>query len=143
HFDAAFQFAHRTIHQVWIVLFAAVINLGLNVIAIPHWQINGAAVASLIAFVVSIVLTAVLGRRHFVLPFPVRASIHVLVAGAAMGAAVYPFRNDVGPLAVAGQICLGAFVYGAVLIGGFDFLELREHAIAKCRSRRSRAGGFE
>ncbi len=30
HFDAAFQFAHRTIYQVWIVLFVAVINIGLN-----------------------------------------------------------------------------------------------------------------
>src|SRR2546421_17187 len=46
HFDAAFQFAHRTIYQVWIVLFAAVVNVLLNLVAIPRWGINGAAGAS-------------------------------------------------------------------------------------------------
>jgi O-antigen/teichoic acid export membrane protein len=125
HFDAAFQFVHRTIYQVWIVLFAAVVNIGLNLIAIPHWGINGAAVASLLAFVISIALTAGLGRRHFALPFPLAACLQVGLASAAMAAVLFPFRDHVGPLAVALQIAGGAAVYGGVLLG-VNFLHLRE-----------------
>lgn len=134
HFDAAFQFAHRTIYQVWIVLFAALVNVGLNVIAIPRWGINGAAVASLLAFAVSIVLTAWIGRRHFVLPFPVRASLQVLLASAAMGAVIYPFRSAVSPLAVAAQIAGGAVCYGTVLMA-LNFLELRDQLLARWQPR--------
>src|SRR5438874_2447340 len=85
HFDAAFQFAHRTIYQVWIVLFAAVVNLALNLVAIPRWGINGAAGASVVAYLITIALTAWLGRRHFVLPFPFAACGRVTLAGGAVG----------------------------------------------------------
>ena len=57
HWDAAFQFVHRTIYQVWIVLFVAVVNLGLNVLAIPRFGINGAAGASVVAYAISIGVT--------------------------------------------------------------------------------------
>jgi O-antigen/teichoic acid export membrane protein len=130
HFDAAFQFAHRTIYQVWIVLFAAVVNLILNWIAIPRWGINGAAGASVVAFLVAIALTAWLGRRHFALPFPMRECARVLLAGGTMAAMVYPFRQNLGALAVAAQIAAGAAMYGAVLLG-CNFLNLRESIVRK------------
>jgi O-antigen/teichoic acid export membrane protein len=137
HFDAAFQFAHRTIYQVWIVLFAAVVNLVLNVIAIPHWGINGAAVASVLAFVVSIVLTVWLGRRHFELPFPPRACAVVLLASAVMGAMLYPMRNHIGAIALSAQIIAGAIVYAGILLS-CNFLELRDQLLRKVALRRQR-----
>ena len=93
HFDAAFQFAHRTLIQVWIVLAAAVLNVALNVIAIPRFGINGSAVASVLAYVASIALTAAIGRRYFVLPFPVGSAGRVLLAGGAMALLLYPLRG--------------------------------------------------
>jgi len=125
HFDAAFQFVHRTIYQVWIVLFAAIVNVGLNLVAIPRWGINGAAAASLLAFIVSIALTAAVGRRHFALPFPLTSCLQVGLASAAMAAVLLPFRDRVGPLAVALQITGGAAVYGGILLA-VNFLQLRE-----------------
>ena len=130
HFDAAFQFAHRTIYQVWIVLFAAVINLVLNLIAVPRWGINGAATASVIAYVVSIGLTAWLGRRHFALPFPLGTCSVVLLGGAVMAASLFPFRNNVSPYALAAQVGAGAAIYGSILIG-FNFLGLRDALLRK------------
>jgi O-antigen/teichoic acid export membrane protein len=130
HFDAAFQFAHRTIYQVWIVLFAAIVNLVLNLIAIPHWGINGAAAASVIAYVVSIGLTAWLGRRHFALPFPMSTCAIVLFAGAVMATVLFPFRNYLTPYALAAQVAAGAGIYGAILIG-FNFLGLRDALFRK------------
>jgi O-antigen/teichoic acid export membrane protein len=125
HFDAAFQFAHRTIWQVWIVLFAAVVNLGLNYVAIPLWGISGAAGASVVAYVISIALTAWLGRRHFVLPFPVTGAVQVLLSAAAMAALLLPFRGATGMLAVGVQVAAGAAVYGTLLVA-VNFLGLRD-----------------
>jgi O-antigen/teichoic acid export membrane protein len=134
HFDAAFQFAHRTIYQVWIVLFAAIVNITLNWIAIPRYGINGAAGASVLAYLISIVLTAWLGRRHFVLPFPVRPAAQVLLAGGAMAVLLYPLRDDVRPLVVAAQIAGGAIAYVGLLIA-CNFLSLREMLVKKWNAR--------
>ena len=130
HFDSAFQFAHRTIHQVWIVLIAAVVNIVLNVIAIPRYGINGAAAASVIAYLISIVLTIQLGRRYFVLPFPRSASLQVLLAAAVMAALLYPLRQHQSIAAVALEIIAGALVYALVLLS-FNFLDARNLLIKK------------
>ncbi|HEV7299971.1 MAG TPA: oligosaccharide flippase family protein [Tepidisphaeraceae bacterium] len=129
HFDAAFQFAHRTIYQVWIVLFVAIVNIVLNVIAIPTWGIKGAAGATLLAYVVSIGLTAYFGRRHFALPFPLKACAQVVLACGVMAMVLWPFRDAITPAMVATQIAVGIGVYGVVLIGS-NFLGLRD-AIAQ------------
>jgi O-antigen/teichoic acid export membrane protein len=136
HFDAAFQFAHRTLWQVWIVLFAAVLNVLLNLLAIPRWGINGAAGASVIAYAAAIGLTAWLGRRHVALPLPVCACARVLLAGGAMGLLLYPVRQHTGPAAVAAQVTGGALVYAAVLFAS-DFIGIRTQFFA----RRRRAAG--
>src|SRR3954452_9967200 len=86
HFDAAFQFVHRTIHQVWIVLIAAVVNVLLNLLVIRRFGINGSAAASVGAYLISITLTVWVGRRHFALPFPARPFVQVLLAAGAMAA---------------------------------------------------------
>ncbi|HZK81431.1 MAG TPA: polysaccharide biosynthesis C-terminal domain-containing protein [Humisphaera sp.] len=130
HFDAAFQFAHRTIHQVWIVLAAAIVNVALNVIAIPRFGINGSAVASVLAYVVSIVMTVYVGRRYFELPFPLESCFKVLAACLAMALLLYPFRGYQGTLALAVQIGAGAAVYGAALLI-CDFLALRKPLLKK------------
>jgi O-antigen/teichoic acid export membrane protein len=134
HFDAAFQFAHRTIYQVWIVMFVAVVNIALNWLAIPRYGINGAAGASVMAYVLSIGLTAWLGRRHFVLPFPVMPCAKVLAAGGLMAAALYPFRGDRRPVMVAMQILAGGVIYCGTLVA-VNFLEVREMAMQSWKKR--------
>jgi O-antigen/teichoic acid export membrane protein len=124
HFDAAFQFAHRTVSQVWIVLAAAALNVGLNVVAIPRWGINGAAGASVVAYAVAIALTVWVGRRHVWLPVPLGEVGRVVAAAAVMGAVLWPWRDAVTPGAVAAQVAGGALVYGAVLVGT-DFMGVR------------------
>jgi len=58
----------------------------------------------------------------------------VLLAGAVMGAVLYPLRDRVGSVAVIGQIAVGAGVYGLVLLltnflglGGAVWRKLRPH----------------
>jgi len=138
HFDAAFQFAHRTLSQVWIVLVAAVANLALNLVAIPRWGLNGAAGASVAAYLIAIGLTIVVGRRHVRLPLGGASAAAVLVAGAVMGLLLYPLRRHVEPVAVAAHIAGGALVYTAVLLA-LDFLGLRTQGVRAWRTRRQAA----
>lgn len=135
HFDAAFQFAHRTIHQVWIVLVAALVNLGLNLWAIPRFGINGAAAASVLAYVVSIALTILVGRRHFVLPFPMDALAHVLLASGAMAIVLWPLREYRGAFAMSAQLGIAMLIYGGVLFS-FDFLGTRRAFFERLASSR-------
>lgn len=125
HFDAAFQFTHRTIMQVWIAVAVVAINIGLNLWLIPAWGILGAAIASVASFGASNALTVWLGRREVVLPFPWRQAFEVLIACLLMGALLLPLRQWVHPAALAGQICGGAGLYAAALIG-LNFLGLRD-----------------
>jgi len=115
HFDSAFQFVHKTAHQVWIVLVAAVVNVGLNLLIVRRFGINGSAAASVVAYAVSIALT-VAGRRHFTLPFPLVPFTQVMACGCVMGAALWPFRHSLGAAPLAAQVCAGAAMYGAGLV---------------------------
>jgi O-antigen/teichoic acid export membrane protein len=125
HFDAAFQFVHRTMGQVWIVLFVAAVNFGANLLVIPRWGIPGAAVVSAGAYALSIAITILVGRRHFALPFPASACVRVVVACAAMAALLWPFRHAIGPAALALQVIAGAAAYATVLVS-MNFLGLRD-----------------
>lgn len=135
HYDSAFQFAHRTIYQVWIVLFVAILNIVLNVIAIPRWGINGSAIASVAAYIASIGLTWFFGRRHFTLPFPTRAAMQIALAAGAMALLLAPFRWYTGRIIVIEQIIAGAAVYGFVLLL-LDFHGLRRSLWMKAIARR-------
>jgi O-antigen/teichoic acid export membrane protein len=135
HFDAAFQFAHRTTSQVWIVAVAAALNVALILAAVPRWGIYGAAGASVLAYGVAIGLTALLGRRHVALPLPAGPSAAVLLAAAVMAALLYPFRSVVSAPALAAQVAGGALVYGAVLLA-CDFMRLRTRGWARLRAAR-------
>lgn len=124
HLDSAFQFAHRTIHQVWIVLIAAGVNVALNLVMIRPFGVIGAAGASVIAYVISMVLTAAYGRRHFRLPFPTADLVRILLGSAAMTAVLLVLRDHRGPIALAAQVIAGAAVYAAVLLC-VNFLDSR------------------
>ncbi|HEY2584132.1 MAG TPA: polysaccharide biosynthesis C-terminal domain-containing protein [Tepidisphaeraceae bacterium] len=115
HLDSAFQFAHRTIHQVWIVLIAAAINVVLNLVMIRPFGVIGAAGASVIAYLISMVLTAAYGRRHFALPFPMKDFARILAGSAAMAAVLLALRGQRGAVALAAQVILGGGVYAAVM----------------------------
>lgn len=141
HFDAAFQFAHRTIIQVWIVLLVAMVNIGLNVIAIPKWGIHGAAATSVAAYGLSIGLTIWIGRRHFAVPFPLKFAIQALFAAAAMGTVLYPFRDRLGPWPLAWQVAMGAAVYGGLLLA-MNYMGLRDAVMRTLRDRKHTDAGI-
>jgi O-antigen/teichoic acid export membrane protein len=124
HLDAAFQFSHRTIDQVWIVGIAAISNVLLNLVAIPRYGVQGAACASVAAYIISIVITAWYGRRFFPVPTPIRPLLQVLLASGVMALVLIPLRSRLGPLAMAEQVIAGGVTFVIVLLA-MNFLDLR------------------
>ena len=77
--DLSFHLGKKTIKQVWIMLVAATVNIGLNLWWIPIFGIEGAAFASLIAYVIALILSFYLGKKIFSLPLPVLDLFKILL----------------------------------------------------------------
>jgi O-antigen/teichoic acid export membrane protein len=130
HFDAAFQLAHKPLYQLGIVITAAMVNVSLNLILIPRFGLTGAATASLLSYLLALMLTVFLGRRYIVLPIPFADAARVFTATALMAAALYPFRAEVRPIALMIQVICGVLMYGIAVIA-MNFMGLRNELMRR------------
>lgn len=115
YFDLAFQLGKRTIGQLGIIAIAAVVNVGLNIVWIPIWGMIGAARATLTAYTVALICSALMGRRVFPLPMNWKGLLRVSLSAFAMvavGFLVPQSRNLWGELA---QITGVLLTYSGVL----------------------------
>jgi O-antigen/teichoic acid export membrane protein len=115
HFDLSFQLGGYTMGQVWVALAAAVVNVVLNFCWIPVYGLLGAAYATVAAYTVGIVLSIVVGRRIFVLPWPGREALKLALATIGMVLALLPMGNLRGSWQLAAQVIWGSLIFGALL----------------------------
>lgn len=139
HLDLSFQLGQHTSRQVWVVLIAAGINVGLNLLWIPAYGYMGCAYASVVAATAALLLSWWWGQRTF--PVPVRLPNLLAVAGGSLAlcGAELLLAGGRGPLALLGQVAAGAGAYVAcyVALSGRDRARLREW----WQRRGLRAGG--
>ena len=116
HLDLAFQIGRRTHFQLWIMLAAGVLNLGLNLLLIPPMGLAGAMLATVFAYALAALLSLLLGRRVFALPLvPAEAGKPVL-ATLVMALALWWLPGATTPLPLALEIGAGALVYALALL---------------------------
>ncbi len=116
YFDLSFQLGHATRLQLITVAIAAVANLGLNLLLIPRMGIPGAAWATLVAYVIALVVSRLLGRRALLLPIPWTDLAKVLAAAAGMALALWPLRGYLGVPALVLQVGAGMCAYLGLLL---------------------------
>lgn len=116
YFDLSFQLKGRTISQVWVLLATAVLNIGLNVWLIPVAGILGAVYATVLANIVAILLSWLLGRDAVRLPLPDKSMLPTFVATGAMLAVLLFIRHWVGPIQLIAQVLIGVMVYFIALL---------------------------
>jgi len=114
--DLSFQLGRATRLQLMTVAIGAVVNVVLNLSWIPVFGILGSAYATLVAYVVACLASYAIGRRVLRLPLPLGALLRLGVATAGMCVALLPVREATGALVLAGQVALGASVYGGLLL---------------------------
>ena len=113
YFHEAFTLKRRTGAMAAIMFGAALVNLGLNLVFLPLFGIQGAAIATVLAYAGSLIVCAILGRKHFALPLPWTEWIKAGAATAIMAAAVFTVPDFANPWILLGsQALTGIMVYG-------------------------------
>ncbi len=116
-FDLGFQLGHDTLGQVWPTMVAALSNVVLNVLWIPVYGLQGAAYATIAAFAIGLVMSAVMVRRVCAMPMPLLDVVKVVAAGLIMAGVLAAFSDWRGLGAWLMQLSMGTLAYGAALIG--------------------------
>ncbi|MEZ5864263.1 MAG: lipopolysaccharide biosynthesis protein [Geminicoccaceae bacterium] len=115
YFDLAFQLRAQVGWQALISAATVVLNIGLNLLLIPHFGILGAAWATVAACGLGLALSIAFGRRLLALPLIWGEAGRLCLATAAMLAAIWPFRELTGLLVLPLQVGLGILAYAAAL----------------------------
>lgn len=109
--DHSFQLAGRTVGQVWVSLVAACCNILLNILLIPRYGIMAAAYNTVVAYVIAVILSYVLGKRVFPVPIPARELLMIAVATSVMAGVLSVMRFNAGTKGLIVKIVAGMAVY--------------------------------
>lgn len=115
YFDLSFQLGRYTQGLIWVGLVAAASNIVLNYLLIPQYGVVGSAYATVLTYLIALLLSAWYGRRIFSLPLPGPDSLKACVAVLGMVLCLIPIVEHSGPVALAGQIGVGAAAYILIL----------------------------
>lgn len=138
HFDIAFHLMRQSRWLVITTTIAALANVALNFLLIPAYGIVGAAWATLTAFVVACVASAILGRRLFPMP-PV---LPLLIKAATVAASMYAGVVVILLLEIPAifELLLGCAAGGLLAIATSILLDiggLQKGLLARIRARKS------
>jgi len=137
YFSYLFTIHRRTLRNAVISGAAALVNLALNFVLVPVFGVIGAAIATLISYILVIVMSVIVAREWMILPWPGRDMVKVICACA--GAA---------PVALAARMTESLFLAIPILgiallvvVGLMTLLDtagLRERLVVAIRNRNVR-----
>ena len=136
----AFMFSGETGEFIWVMVPPVLLNIALNLILVPKYGLLGAVIATLLGYALAFVLAVMLARRHYPLPWPIKASVEI--AFACMVMAVVVLALPLGSLepgfvtlcikAVAGS---AAYLTTCWAVNAADCRSILKAVIAKLRRR--------
>ena len=98
--------------KLWIVV--AISNIVLNLLLVPYLNILGAAIATLICYILAFAVTAIASRKTMRLPFNIKELSKIVIASLIMGIAVY-LMHPIGIINVLISIIAGVIIYFAII----------------------------
>jgi O-antigen/teichoic acid export membrane protein len=116
--DIMFHLKQKTALQIFPVIVAAGLNVALNFLLIPQYGIEGAAMATVAAYGVAVILSWIIVHIQInPLPFPMKDFVNVVTASVIMGLALWPFQEKTGVLFLIMQLAIGGIAFaGAALV---------------------------
>ena len=112
YFHLPFQLGNKNFGIFRIAAITAVINLVLNFILIPRMGMHGAAISTLLSFMISSILGYIYGRKVFPIPFPVREISKIIIATLFMGGCIWFVKDLRGWHWLVLQLGVGLGSYG-------------------------------
>ena len=131
-FLAAFMFTKRMAFNTIGIVAGGVVNVVLNLILIPRYGYEAAAITSLIGFGVVLVVIIPKSRQLFAWKFPLRSLVRIGFASAIMGTAVVVLLSLTEFSAVIDLVVgtlVGILVVGATLLATGEFSERELDAV--------------
>jgi len=121
----AFMLSGQTHKFVWALILPVILNLGLNVILIPLYGLMGAVWATILSYLLAIVIATILGRREYPLPVPFKAAFEVSVCSVLMAVAVLNLPlGDLPPgfltLLIKGLVGILVYLFACWVINAAD-----------------------
>ncbi|RVU84462.1 hypothetical protein EOL70_09360 [Leucothrix sargassi] len=113
YFHLPFQLGNKNFGIFKIAGVTAVINLLLNILLIPKMGMLGAAIATLLSFMLSSGLGFLYGRKVFPIPFPAKDIGKIIASTLFMGACLWFLPDTKGWLWLFVQLAVGLISYGA------------------------------
>ncbi len=113
---AGLKIEKRTKLMLAIVASVVILNLGLNVVLIPQFGIEGAAIATLISFLCYTAVNRHFGRKILAVKFDVVPILSYLAAGVVMYLAVVAVDLQMVGLRLLVKIGVGILVYGVLIM---------------------------
>jgi O-antigen/teichoic acid export membrane protein len=115
----------KTQITIRLLSIAAVLNIILNLILVPHMGLAGAGIASLIAFSVLGVLTLMVTRRYLKFDLDIPFLLKSLFSSAVMAFCIW-LVNPYSIIMIAVSIAAGVIIYFVMilLLRGFSKVEL-------------------
>ena len=115
----------KTVILGYIWISVAILNIILNVLAVPYIGIYGAGIATLVCYFFAFAVTLIYSRKYSVLPFDFKSIIKILISALAMGIFVM-VANPQGIIAILIVIAVAIVIYFAVLalLKGIDKKEI-------------------
>ncbi len=106
--------------RTWVaarfVVLSAVLNLGLNALLIPAMGIEGAALATLVSYLVLLVGMTRAGARHLCVAMPWNAALRALAATLVMYATIASIHFGGRVVTLGTRIGLGLVIYGMLIV---------------------------
>ncbi|OIJ11269.1 hypothetical protein BKP37_16640 [Anaerobacillus alkalilacustris] len=78
-FDFSFQFGKKTRNQIYPIMFGGVINILLNFILIPKFGIVGAVYSTILAYLIALLISIVLGQKVFKMYIDYKTSTQIIL----------------------------------------------------------------
>ncbi|AEG18376.1 polysaccharide biosynthesis protein [Methanobacterium paludis] len=103
----------KILGNVWI--FAAVLNVVLNILLIPYIGIIGAAAATLVSYFIAFIITTVYSFKYFKFDFDLVFIMKSIIASVLMSLCIF-LINPSGILNVLITVIIGAVVYMGLLL---------------------------
>ena len=98
--------------KLWIIV--AISNIVLNLLLVPYLNILGAAIATLLCYILAFAVTAFASNKTMRLPFNIKELLKIVIASAIMGIIVY-IMNPNGIINVLISIIVGVIVYFTII----------------------------
>jgi O-antigen/teichoic acid export membrane protein len=124
-FSSVLLLVKKTIYITHAISIAAISNIVLNIILIPLYGIWGAAMASMVAYLLMMFFGFHISRRYITFDLNARFILKSVIAASIMSLVIMQL-HPVGILQLIITVCIGAGVYGLtiILIGGITRSEL-------------------